>query len=196
MGYTHYWRRPRRLPKAAFARVVSDLTTILPTLAASDVVLAGFNGEGEAVISAKEIGFNGARACGHSENTAIGMRWTATDANGAVQSDQEAISVRGLTGKTFTARVCDGDCSYETFLFSQTFEPLAWQVPEDGRYFEFCKTARRPYDLAVTACLVIAKHHFRDLIRVTSDGEPVNWQDAMLLCQLELGYGMGFRLDE
>jgi hypothetical protein len=31
---------------------------------------------------------------------------------------------------------------------------------------------------------------------VRSDGEMAHWQDAMMLCQLELGYGMDFQLPD
>ena len=32
-----------------------------------------------------------------------------------------------------------------------------------------------PYDAAVTACLVVMKHHLGDAIRVSSDGEIGDW---------------------
>lgn len=38
--------------------------------------------------------------------------------------------------------------------------------------FNFCKTARKPYDLAVGLVLLIAKKHAPNSIRVSSDG---NW---------------------
>jgi hypothetical protein len=66
---------------------------------------------------------------------------------------------------------------------------------QNGLYFDFCKTAFRPYDMAVTACLVIAKHYLQDRIVVRSDGDDDQWQDAKWLCQIELGYGLDFHLD-
>jgi len=66
----------------------------------------------------------------------------------------------------------------------------------DGRCFEFCKTACKPYDLAVTACLVIAKHHLGDDIEVASDGSSEDWRDAKTLCQAVLGYGVGVGVPE
>lgn len=33
-----------------------------------------------------------------------------------------------------------------------------------------CKTNRKPYDVVVTACLVILKHHMRDNVEIKSDG--------------------------
>lgn len=45
-------------------------------------------------------------------------------------------------------------------------------VDPDGveRGFEFCKTARKPYDAVVGACLIAAKKHLGDDIIVSSDG--------------------------
>lgn len=48
--------------------------------------------------------------------------------------------------------------SHETFVFPP------------GRPFTFCKTAEKPYDVVVTACLAVVKHHLGDLFEVSSDG--------------------------
>ncbi len=58
-----------------------------------------------------------------------------------------------------------------------------------GRYFDFCKTACKPYDLAVAAVLVAAKHRFGKLILVQSDGGAAEWAPAKALCQSILGVG-------
>ena len=42
-----------------------------------------------------------------------------------------------------------GDEEYETFAISKGFDSQ----------FNFCKTAQNPYDLAVTATLMIVEHH-------------------------------------
>lgn len=47
--------------------------------------------------------------------------------------------------------------------------------------FQFCKTARKPYDTAVTACLLLAKHHFGSAIEITSDGGPEGFNRAFLV---------------
>lgn len=39
----------------------------------------------------------------------------------------------------------------------------------------FCKTARKPYDLVVTACLAVLKHRLGNAIQVTSDGYQHDW---------------------
>ena len=77
----------------------------------------------------------------------------------------------------------------------QNGNPVYEDKDKVGKYFGCCKTAFRPYDVAVTAFLVIAKHYLGDKIIVHSDGEMDGWKDAMNLCQDVLGYGKSFRLD-
>jgi len=55
--------------------------------------------------------------------------------------------------------------------------------------FQFCKTAQKPYDLAVCSCLILALHHFGDYISVSSDGDPADWTDAVRLVFQTFGYG-------
>jgi len=66
--------------------------------------------------------------------------------------------------------------------------------PYDGRIFAFCKTARKPYDLLVTACLIMAKHHFGKDVCVTSDGEQSDWDAGRGLCLSALGHDKPFKL--
>ena len=53
-----------------------------------------------------------------------------------------------------------GDLSHESFFLSTT---------TNG--FNFTKTARKPYDKHVCACLILAKEFFGDKIEVSSDGD-------------------------
>lgn len=88
-----------------------------------------------------------------------------------------------------------GEESHETFVLQQKLDKDDFHTKEKGFYFNFTKTARKPYDIAVTACLVIAKHYLEDQIIVTSDGDMEEWRPAMTLCQDILGYGEDFVLD-
>lgn len=50
---------------------------------------------------------------------------------------------------------------HETFLLRR--------APHD--HFDFCKTNRKPYDTTVVACLLVAKRHFGNWVRLHSDGD-------------------------
>jgi hypothetical protein len=125
------------------------------------------------------------------------------------------VSGTWLAGLKLKQRSCGGDCSHETFSLPIEMEKQGWQKPISkishydqygkpvynhaeavGRYFEFCKTAYKPYDLAVIICLIIAKHHLAEEILVSSDGTLDNWRDGMLICQKILGYGLDFTLKD
>lgn len=210
MGYTHYWYREKEIDGDIYRAIVDDFKKLLPAFGAEGVKLAGGSGEGEPRIDYDEVWFNGASHCGHPPNHNIVIPWPSKKAVG-VGASAEAISGQWFAGAEIETRCCDGDCSYETFDFPRIIterepigevcyynmarEPVYNEKAKVGRYFHCCKTAFRPYDWAVTAFLVIAKHYLGDKIIVHSDGEVPQWQDAMLLCQIELGYGMDFQLD-
>jgi len=88
-----------------------------------------------------------------------------------------------------------GENSHETFVVTRRNKKQSFQGDGEDKAFSFCKTARKPYDIAVTSCLVIVKHHFGDEVKVSSDGDYIEWDDAMTLCQKTLGYGTDFKFD-
>jgi len=64
---------------------------------------------------------------------------------------------------------------HETFYLTQHFK--------DNEDFNFCKTAQKPYDVVVVAALIILKYHLKDRVRVTSDGENIDWQAGLKLAK-------------
>lgn len=211
MGYTHYWYRAKRIDGEHYKAIVDDFHKIVPVLEREGVKLGDGIGKYEPIIDYDEIVFNGSVRCGHPKNHEVVIPWPTKAANG-VGASAVAIDGHWFAGVQLQTRCCDGDCSYETLSFPKVLtdkEPVGEVSYYDmsrqpvynkkaivGRYFDCCKTAFRPYDWAVTAFLVIVKHYLGDKIIVQSDGELPQWQDAMLLCQIELGYGMEFKLDQ
>tara|TARA_B100000949_G_C14283177_1_gene452849 strand:- start:2640 stop:3119 length:480 start_codon:yes stop_codon:yes gene_type:complete len=59
--------------------------------------------------------------------------------------------------------------------------------------FDFCKTARKPYDKYVVACLYIFKYHLGDDIKITSDGDEEDWNEGIEMVQDILGYPYDIR---
>lgn len=197
MGYTHYWRRPQAIPEAQYSRIASDFRELVPYLREAGVKLAGGFGEGEPQIDDKEVWFNGDQHCGHAEAD-LGITWPASGARGVSVSATTTPRPAGtwFAGATLASRTCGGDCSHETLHFPKMLELEKWDKPENDRYFQFCKTAFKPYDLAVTAFLIIAKHYMGPALLVSSDGDDDEWADAVRLCEAILGYGGEFELDK
>ena len=89
-----------------------------------------------------------------------------------------------------------GEDGHETFCMPRHRQPH-WEgddPDENGMLFDFCKTACKPYDLSVTACLIAAGHHFGGDISLSSDGNNEDWAAAAELCQDTVGYGEGFKI--
>lgn len=89
--------------------------------------------------------------------------------------------------------------SHETFMFTRVVENKKYlQYHNDDtktHIFDFCKTAEKPYDIAVTSALIIAKKHFGDDIIISSDGVREEWYQAITLCEEKLGYGKTMNFD-
>ena len=189
MTYSHRFVTEKTLDPENFLKVVEDFKKILKPLEHLGVKLAGPMGEGEPNIDPDYIGFNGMRNCGHQKRN-LGMVSPAPGSRGIAstrQTDQE-IGTPGYMGLKTNTRVCDGDCSYETFSLEQNKQGYESSDP-NTRIFDATKTNYKPYDLAVTACLIIAKHHLKDQIEISTDGRHENWEDARMVCQHFLNYG-------
>jgi hypothetical protein len=87
------------------------------------------------------------------------------------------------------------DDGHETFYFDRIATRVG-AADNDGKCFDFCKTARKSYDKAVVACLVLAKLIFQEDIRVSSDGDLNDWQEGKALAQKYLGSELDFTYDE
>lgn len=196
MGYTHYWYRPKEIRGHTMSDIVNDFMSIIPVLADIGVHLAGGDGAGEPEINVDMIKFNGVADCGHAKNSEISIPWPSKEAGGIAKYGENNKAENWFAGAVIDKRCCNGDCSYETFFFPRVIDKDFKQGHNKRKdlLFDFCKTAYRPYDLAVNVFLVIAKHRLRDNIIVSSDGEMVHWQEAMMYCQIHLGYGLEFEL--
>lgn len=196
MGYTHYWRRPRLIKPEIYGRIVDDFGKTFKELH-KYIDLAGSNGDGQPWVD-KNTGqahFNGRRKCGHEEHE-LGITWPSDNAGGVAGFNEQTAKGAWGAGAQIEKRQCDGDCSHESFHFDRDRgEAQKWEKPEGGLYGDFCKTAFKPYDLAVITFLIIAKHHLGDALKVASDGEDQHWFDGKMLCQIVLGYGLEYQFD-
>lgn len=79
-----------------------------------------------------------------------------------------------------------GEDAHETFMIWQKRRPLeSWQSAKD-RGGDFCKTARKFYDVAVTACLCYLESAYPERFNVSSDGRAHEWQDGLALARRAL----------
>ena len=67
------------------------------------------------------------------------------------------------------------DLAHESFYWAGIPTQSEWRKDEPD-FFEFCKTAYKPYDAVVTAILIRAKTIYGSCVRISSDGEWQEWQ--------------------
>lgn len=73
-----------------------------------------------------------------------------------------------------------GNDSYETFHITKKKEPF--------ETFNFCKTGKYPYDIAVVVTLLIINYHQPNAFDISSDGKIMNWNEGMLFNAKHFGY--------
>jgi len=74
-----------------------------------------------------------------------------------------------------------GDDAHETFVVERRIVPESWQErDEGGLYLNFCKTNKKPYDVAVTACLIALDANV-EACGLGSDGWASEWEAGKAL---------------
>lgn len=81
-----------------------------------------------------------------------------------------------------------GENGHESFYFKKDFDNESLRYSGNNRDFGFCKTARKPYDVVVTAILWIVVKHTTH-VKVTADG---GFQDFLPGLRLAEACGVDF----
>jgi len=71
-----------------------------------------------------------------------------------------------------------GDLGHETFHLSKKRPPNPDYAKDRENYWDFTKTARKPYDLIVTAILLAANFVVPDKLQYDSDGNESDWEEG------------------
>jgi hypothetical protein len=211
MGYTHYWYRPEKLNPVQFKKFSKDCEKIFHySQAELGIKLAdgvsNLGTEPKAVDT--EVCFNGAvdQPIGvWTTDEKISIPWPSSSA-GLTEPKADPIANKTdgawFAGNLVSQRVAPignngkGDGSYETFLIRVLEKRKDWELDDTQPLrFACCKTAYRPYDLTITACLIALKHYF-PAAKVSSDGEDKDWIDGKVLCNNLLGYGLEYQMTE
>jgi hypothetical protein len=103
---------------------------------------------------------------------ANGIRIRNGNGEGEPEFTEFYFSING-DAEAFTS---DGrDLAHESFYWAGIPTQSEWRK-DDPDFFEFCKTAYKPYDAVVTAILIRAKTIYGSCVRISSDGEWSEWQ--------------------
>ncbi len=156
MGYTHYWRQRADLNQTQWQRYLEKVRTLLDHLPAHTD-----------------------SAGGHYVDAPLGLVGNSDNGEHSPHLDGEIIFLNG------DGEHRDGTyLSHEDFVLTRRRRDLYdYEIREgktkDGPRGEFCKTARKPYDLVVSALLIVLENDFPEVFSVESDGEPSEWQPAL-----------------
>jgi hypothetical protein len=200
MGYSHNWYRPPVIADEVFQSIRKDFEKLILPLADFGVPLAGGNGRNEPTINNEEIRFNGVRDCGHPECEEIAVPYPLDTARGIGPSHDAIGDCDWVVRLKY--RCCGGSCAHEAFALPKvtdrevTTSGTSDEPEVRGLVFYWTKTAFKPYDVAVTAALLIAKRYLHEQLVVHSNGLDEQWADAKELCQQQLGYGDWFAIIE
>lgn len=199
MGYSHYWHRPPAIADDVFQRIRTDFERLILRLEELGVPIAGGDGENEPEINDSNIRFNGVRYCEHPENEDIVIPYPSEHARGVGSSETAILGPWYNVGVELKHRCCGSRCAHEPFCFPKRApenSEISIEPETAGLVDGWTKTAFKPYDIAVTSALLIAKRYLRDQLVVESNGADPQWADARELCQKHLGYGDWFGIIE
>lgn len=98
--------------------------------------------------------------------TAVLFGW---DGTGEPEFTSEEIAFNGDESKGL---------DHESFVINRdNTERAQSRGSENGLVFDFCKTARKPYDLMVQISMLRLKHHFPES-KISSDGDSKDWANG------------------
>lgn len=206
MGYSHYLYRPKEIKVFP----VNDIKKVME-YAENEMGIKLANGfadiDSRPVVDEDRIDFNGSEqqekgVWTTTEN--VSLAWPSSTASLEEENPDPIADKRDgkwWAGDLVSQRVAPinnntgyGSGSYETLGIERVKsygEPIKERF---GMYIDGCKTSYRPYDLVVTAVLLILKHYNQGMI-VKTDGEDKDWFDAKVLCNNVLGYGMEYKIE-
>ena len=104
-----------------------------------------------------------------------------------IDADAWSKLVKGIEQIVGTAQEAGIDINYEatteTIIFNGVgageHESFFLELGDVGD--NFCKTAQKPYDIAVTASLILLKKELGDAVIIKSDGTWQDWEGGQLL---------------
>ena len=194
MAYSHQWKLQKQLDRCDYEGTVADFARVAWPLKHLGVHLFGGGGAGRPELSGDRILFNGLARCKHPRRdlgevvptgNAFGLQGRACSmARGATPTVWHKEKDRTQV----TSRTCSGSCAGTDFVLCRA-APTGTEADDEGWYGQSVGTGFKPYDIAVTACLLIAKRRLGRQIKVSSDGTELQWQDARWICERFLGYG-------
>ncbi len=177
MGYCHYWGRRTEFSADAFALWSADVAKII---ASTSVSIAGPKGEGEPVVTASLVAFNG-----NIHRSKVGTNPSAVAFELRKREDGTGIEAYNVQPVPSSTWVISEAC--ESFSVPQVLQHNWGKPDENGMYWDSVKTAKMPYDEVVTAALVLLDYYFPQECAIRSDGKVKDWSAGIALARTATG---------
>ncbi len=184
MGYTHYLQRPPEIEN--FGAIALATKVCCEAVRKLGIDIVGGHGEpdSEPEFDYDRIWFNGSSKQKPGQWTAegsFGIVWPSNKSKPIPASDT-VVSGQWFGGAELEKRIApNGDGSYETLNISRVYKVNEWsEKDENGNYFDFCKTAYRPYDILVMCAYLVTKYYDNRCV-IGSDGQANEWKIAVAI---------------
>lgn len=149
MGYTHYWYRTADFTKEQWDAICLETLDIIVKWCDKKKIMLAF--EYDSPMEAQPSFFGGTKMLPTPPTV-----------------DPNLIRFNGWMDK-----------GHETFYLTRVKPDNPTWDPTATESFDFCKTNRKPYDIAVMLVLLSMKRHAPDTVRVASNGDWDNeWAEA------------------
>lgn len=154
MGYTHYWTQKKNITALDWQDMQAAFVRILAQAKGEGLRICGPDGTGAPEFGSESLAFNG------DESEECSYSYTS------IFDGQE--------------RRIEQDGAHETFFISRKREKYTAPYDKEWRY-TFCKTAEKPYDMAVTAIGCYLETFWPSHFEFSSDGKPDDWRAGLTL---------------
>lgn len=158
MGYTHYWVQSRSFTPEEWEAIRTATNAVIASQTGRETL-----GD-DALANDDEIHLNG---IGDDQHEPFHITRQLVPLSPQQQSMRDTI-------KKKTANPVDP--------FEIELKRMYCGGPDEAPHtYNFCKTAGKPYDAAVTAVLSIVNHYAAAVFAISSDGEAQDWADGIRL---------------
>ena len=154
MGYTHYYSHDKDLNQETWNEFIKDCKTLYKNMPDHSESSGAYHADDPLILTGDAL-------CKSPKFTKDLVYFNGGD-----------TGVRVKKGKYWEEAYPDGTTKEYPELSHETF------ILKRKKCNEFCKTARKPYDLMVQACLILFLAHFPDDAQVSSDGDSDDWYEA------------------
>lgn len=177
MGYTHYWSRPpaKEHDLETWEKFVADCKFLYKNMPKNATCY-----DPQGCLRNDPLLLNGCSAFKNPQFTNARVYFNGTGTRKRIKKEAFHNGKKMICWDDDETNIPEENrnLGHETCVLTRKIHKDSYK-DDSGAVFGFCKTARKPYDLMVTACLILYKQYF-PYVEVSSDGDNEDWKPAFL----------------